>query len=73
MSEMAIEGQKIARWPIHPSRPHKVLNMHEPTNNKIVDPYHWIQNMSEEDKNLFKREEEEYYQLNLLKHDMLHK
>ena len=47
--------------------------MHEPSNNKIVDPYHWIQNMSEEDKNLFKREEEEYYQLNLLKHDMLHK
>jgi RNA polymerase-interacting CarD/CdnL/TRCF family regulator len=47
--------------------------MHEPTNSKIVDPYHWVMTMSEEDKNLFKREEEEYYQLNLLKHDMLHK
>ncbi len=42
MTEAAIEGQKIARWPIHPARPHKLQNMHEPTNTKIVDPYHWI-------------------------------
>jgi len=73
MSEIALEGQKLARWPIHPARSHKVQNMHEPTNSKIVDPYHWVQTMSQEDRNLFKREEEEYYQLNLLKHDMLHK
>jgi hypothetical protein len=47
--------------------------MHEPTNTNLVDPYHWVQNMTVEDKELFKREEDEYYQLNLLKHDMLHK
>jgi hypothetical protein len=29
--------------------------------------------MSEEDKRLFKREEEEYYNLSLFKNDLLHK
>jgi len=29
--------------------------------------------MSEEDRGLFKREEEEFYRLNHLKNDMLHK
>jgi hypothetical protein len=29
--------------------------------------------MTNEDKALFKREEEEYYRLNMLKHDLLHK
>ena len=62
MEYTALEGQKQARWPIHPSRPHKVVNMHEPTNSKLMDPFHWIEaSMSEEDKTLFKREEEEYY------------
>lgn len=48
--------------------------MHEATNSKLIDPYHWIQvSMSDDDKKLFKREEEEYYQLSLLKYDLLHK
>lgn len=42
MNEAAQEGQKIARWPIHPQRPHKITNMHEPTTAKLVDPYHWV-------------------------------
>jgi hypothetical protein len=74
MAEAALEGQKIARWPIHPQRIHRVNNMHEPSTSKMVDPYHWIQvSMTAEDRNLFKREEEEFYNLSLFKYDMLHK
>lgn len=47
--------------------------MHEPTTTKLVDPYNWVQNMTDADKSLFKREEDEYYNLNLLKYDLLHK
>lgn len=48
--------------------------MHEPSTSKMVDPYHWIQvSMTAEDRNLFKREEEEFYNLSLFKYDMLHK
>lgn len=40
----------------------------------MVDPYNWIQtSMSVEDKNLFKREEEEFYNCSLFRYDMLHK
>jgi hypothetical protein len=41
-AETAKEGLKMARWPIHPRRSHKVENMHEPSTSKIIDPYHWI-------------------------------
>jgi len=41
-AETAKEGLKMARWPIHPRRPHKVENMHEPSTSKLIDPYHWI-------------------------------
>jgi|LauGreDrversion4_2_1035121.scaffolds.fasta_scaffold471911_1 hypothetical protein len=47
--------------------------MHEPTTTKLNDPYHWVREMTAEDRDLFKREEEEYYRLSLLKNDFLHK
>ena len=73
MNQAAQEAQSIARWPIHPKRPYKVQNMHEPTTTKLNDPYHWVREMTAEDRDLFKREEEEYYRLSLLKNDFLHK
>lgn len=74
MEEAARAGLKAAHWPIHPQRPHRVQNMHEPSNSKVVDPYHWMgPQMSKEDRDLFLREETEYYQLSLLKQDMLYR
>jgi len=73
MNQAAQEAQTIARWPIHPKRPYKVQNMHEPTTSKLNDPYHWVREMTAEDRALFKREEEEYFRLLMLKNDLLHK
>jgi hypothetical protein len=73
VNETAQEALKIARWPIHPARQYKVQNMHEPAGSKLHDPYHWVQYMSDQDREFFKRAEEEYYQLVLLKYDLLHK
>jgi pyruvate-formate lyase-activating enzyme len=73
INQAAQEAQTIARWPIHPKRPYKVQNMHEPTTSKLNDPYHWVREMTAEDRALFKREEEEYFRLLMLKNDLLHK
>ena len=47
--------------------------MHEPTTTKLNDPYHWVREMTDDDRALFMREEEEYYRLSMLKSDLLHK
>ena len=47
--------------------------MHEPEKNKLVDPYYWIKDMNEEERDHFMMNEEEFYDLQLLKCDMLHK
>lgn len=41
-------------------KPVKVKNMHK-SSNEFVDPYYWVKNMKEEEKEYFKIEEELYY------------
>jgi hypothetical protein len=47
--------------------------MHEPTTTSLNDPYYWVKDMTMEDRVLFKREEEEFFRLQLFKNDLLHK
>ena len=47
--------------------------MHEPHNTAKIDPYHYIKDLSSEEKDRFKFEEEEYTMLCLFKNDLLHK
>ena len=46
--------------------------MHD-TESKIRDPYEWVRTMNEEERQYFKREEEEFAQLSLFKNDLLNK
>ena len=47
--------------------------MHEAEASKLVDPYYWMKDMTEEEKRMFVRDEDDYYELLLIKYDLLHK
>ena len=71
MQEMSL---REAIWPVHQRRPKRVENIHETDEKKrVVDPYHWMKTMNEQEKLTFERQENEWYQMCLIRFDSLYR
>ncbi|CDW77077.1 oligopeptidase b [Stylonychia lemnae] len=70
--EISQESYREAQWPRHQRRPQEVVNIH--TMNKegrIMDPYKWMEHMSEEEKKDFLLVEHDFYTMCMMKQDLL--
>lgn len=48
--------------------------MHETADSNFInDPYHWMKSMSEKEETEFKQSEEDFFQLLMMRNDLIHK
>ena len=65
------EVKKIIQYPFHKKIPYKIQNMHESAS--LIDPFHWVQDMTPTQLENFKRQEGQFSRLMLMRYDYLDK
>ena len=65
------EVKKIITYPFHKKVNYKIQNMHETA--QLVDPFHWVQDITPTQLEQFKSQEGQFTRLMLLKYDYLDK